>query len=98
METQKIARHGGAVLVVLCALLAACGHTPYQEAAPAVALTTAELRTLRYLPSHLSFREIAAETFVTMNTVKTHAHSVYRKLDVRSRSQAVAAAVREGLI
>jgi len=68
------------------------------EAAPAVALTTAELRTLRYLPSHLSFREIAAETYVTMNTVKTHAHSVYRKLDVRSRSQAVARARSCGLL
>jgi len=68
------------------------------EAAPAVALTTAELRTLRYLPSHLSFREIAAETYVTMNTVKTHAHSVYRKLDVRSRSEAVARARSCGLL
>jgi LuxR family maltose regulon positive regulatory protein len=68
------------------------------EATPAAGLTTAELRTLRYLPSHLSFREIAAETFVTMNTVKTHAHSVYRKLDVRSRSEAVARARSCGLL
>jgi LuxR family maltose regulon positive regulatory protein len=68
------------------------------EAVPAVALTTAELRTLRYLPSHLSFREIAAETFVTTNTVKSHATSVYRKLDVRNRSAAVARARSCGLL
>ena len=40
------------------------------------ALTIAELRVLRFLPSHLSFREIAARLGVSANTVKTQAHSV----------------------
>ena len=44
-------------------------------------LTTAELRVLRLLPSHLSFREIAARLHVSANTIKTQAHAVYRKLD-----------------
>ena len=44
-------------------------------------LTTAELRVLRLLPTHLSFREMGVDLHVTANTVKTHAHSVYRKLD-----------------
>ena len=52
-------------------------------------LTTAELRILRFLPTHLSFREIAERTFVSANTVKTQANAVYRKLDVSSRSEAV---------
>ncbi|HEY6780242.1 MAG TPA: LuxR C-terminal-related transcriptional regulator [Thermoleophilaceae bacterium] len=62
------------------------------------ALTIAELRVLRFLPSHLSFREIATRLHVSANTVKTQAHAVYRKLDASSRSQAVARAGEIGLI
>jgi LuxR family maltose regulon positive regulatory protein len=61
-------------------------------------LTPAELRILRYLPTHLSFREIAEQTFVSANTVKTQAGTAYRKLDVSSRSQAVARATELGLL
>jgi LuxR family transcriptional regulator, maltose regulon positive regulatory protein len=62
------------------------------------ALTIAELRVLRFLPSHLSFREIAARLGVSANTVKTQAHSVYRKLGAASRSEAVARAQDTGLL
>jgi LuxR family maltose regulon positive regulatory protein len=61
-------------------------------------LTTAELRVLRFLPSHLSFREIAGRLHVSANTVKTQAHAVYRKLDASSRSEAVGRARDVGLI
>jgi LuxR family maltose regulon positive regulatory protein len=61
-------------------------------------LTTAELRVLTYLPTHLSFREIGARLFVSANTVKTQAHAVYRKLEASSRSQAVARATELGLL
>jgi LuxR family maltose regulon positive regulatory protein len=61
-------------------------------------LTTAELRVLHFLPTHLSFREIAERTFVSANTVKTQANAVYRKLDVRSRSEAVTCARELGLL
>jgi LuxR family transcriptional regulator, maltose regulon positive regulatory protein len=61
-------------------------------------LTTAELRILGFLPTHLSFREIAAQLYVSANTVKTQAHAVYRKLDAASRSEAVAHAARLGLL
>jgi LuxR family maltose regulon positive regulatory protein len=61
-------------------------------------LTTAELRVMRFLPSHLSFREIASRLYVSANTVKTQAHAVYRKLDASSRSEAVARARDVGLI
>jgi LuxR family maltose regulon positive regulatory protein len=62
------------------------------------ALTNAELRVLRFLPSHLSFREIGARLHVSTNTVKTQALSVYRKLDVSCRSEAVARGQLVGLI
>jgi LuxR family maltose regulon positive regulatory protein len=62
------------------------------------ALTTAELRVLAVLPTHLSFREIGRQLHVSANTVKTHAHAVYRKLDVCSRSEAVVRARETGLL
>jgi LuxR family transcriptional regulator, maltose regulon positive regulatory protein len=61
-------------------------------------LTTAELRVLRFLPTHYSFHEIAERLHVSANTVKTHVHAVYRKLDASSRSEAVAHAIQAGLL
>ena len=61
-------------------------------------LTTAELRVLRFLPTHFSFHEIAQRLHVSSNTVKTHVHAVYRKLDASGRSEAVANATRAGLL
>jgi LuxR family transcriptional regulator, maltose regulon positive regulatory protein len=61
-------------------------------------LTTAELRLLPLLTTHLSFREIADRLYVSRNTVKTQAISVYRKLDASSRSEAVERAVQLGLV
>jgi LuxR family maltose regulon positive regulatory protein len=61
-------------------------------------LTTAELRVLEFLPTHLSFPEIAARLHVTTNTVKTQAHATYRKLDACSRSEAVDHARALGLL
>ena len=62
------------------------------------ALTIAELRILRFLPSHRSFREIALQLGVSANTVKTQAHAVYRKLGAASRSEAVIRASEAGLL
>jgi LuxR family maltose regulon positive regulatory protein len=61
-------------------------------------LTTAELRVLQFLPTHLSFPEVAERLFVSANTVKTHARSVYRKLGASSRGQAVQIARQSGLL
>ena len=61
-------------------------------------LTNAELRVLRLLPSHMSFREIGERLQVSPNTVKTQARSVYRKLNVGRRSAAVSRGRAAGLI
>ena len=45
-------------------------------------LTGSELAVLRFLPSHMTNDEIAAALFLSVNTVKTHLRSVYRKLGV----------------
>jgi LuxR family maltose regulon positive regulatory protein len=52
-------------------------------------LTQAELRLLPLLSTHLSFRELGERLYVSQHTVKTQAMSVYRKLGVSSRGQAV---------
>jgi LuxR family maltose regulon positive regulatory protein len=62
------------------------------------ALTAAELRVLPMLPSHLSFPQIAAEMFLSPHTVKSEAISIYRKLGVSSRAQAVARSRELGLL
>ena len=61
-------------------------------------LTPAELRLLPLLRTHLSFREIGERLFVSPNTVKTQAISVYRKLGVSSRSDAITRAAEIGLL
>jgi LuxR family maltose regulon positive regulatory protein len=61
-------------------------------------LTTAELRVLRFLPTHYSFQEIAQRLHVSSNTVKTHVHAVYRKLDACARAAALAHAIEAGLL
>jgi LuxR family maltose regulon positive regulatory protein len=61
-------------------------------------LTGAELRLLPFLATHLSFREIGDRLYVSRNTVKTQAISVYRKLGVSSRSAAIDRASELGLL
>jgi LuxR family transcriptional regulator, maltose regulon positive regulatory protein len=52
-------------------------------------LSEREATVLRFLPTMMSNGEIAAEMFVSVNTVKTHLKSIYRKLDVPDRREAV---------
>ena len=66
--------------------------------AGASTLTLAELRVLPLLTTHLTFREIGERLFVSQNTVKTQAISIYRKLEATSRSEAIGRAVELGLL
>ena len=61
-------------------------------------LTDCETRVLRYLPTHLTAHEIAAELHVSVNTVSTHRLHLYAKLGVRSRHEAVHRARALGLL
>ena len=61
------------------------GHRPIES------LTDRELAVLQLLPSMMSNEEIATELFVSVNTVKVHLKSLYRKLGVSSRREAVMA-------
>ena len=61
-------------------------------------LSPREREILGYLPTALTIRDIAAELFVSTNTLKTHLSHIYRKLDVSSREGAVARARVLGLL
>jgi LuxR family transcriptional regulator, maltose regulon positive regulatory protein len=52
-------------------------------------LTDRELTVLEHLPTMLSNAEIAGEMYVSVNTVKAHLKTLYRKLDVSSRREAI---------
>jgi LuxR family transcriptional regulator, maltose regulon positive regulatory protein len=65
---------------------------------PLEPLRQSELRVLRYLPTNLTAPEIAAELYVSLNTVKTHTRSLYAKLGTHHRAEAVARARSLGLL
>jgi LuxR family transcriptional regulator, maltose regulon positive regulatory protein len=62
------------------------------------ALTPAESRVLDYLQTHLTLTEIGERLYVSRNTVSTHVGSIYRKLAVSSRGDAVDRARQVGLL
>jgi LuxR family transcriptional regulator, maltose regulon positive regulatory protein len=80
---------------------AALVHSPDRTGAgPGMveALTSRELAVLAYLPQRIKQRDIAAELFITTNTLKTHVASIYRKLGVSDRDEAAKRAAELGLV
>jgi LuxR family transcriptional regulator, maltose regulon positive regulatory protein len=101
---ERRAAHGAAEPALVSELAGLFGEV--EEAAPASAgppwpgepLTKSETRVLRYLPTHMGAPEIAAELYLSANTVKTHLRHLYRKLGVHSRREAVQRARAIGLL
>ena len=67
-------------------------HEPVEEPSPA------ELAVLRGLAAGLSRREIGAQLYISLNTVKSHTRELYRKLGATSQTEAVARAEALGLL
>jgi LuxR family maltose regulon positive regulatory protein len=68
------------------------GHPSEEDDSAAILtepLSDRERTVLRYLPTMLSSREIAAEMYLSLNTVKTHMKNIYRKLGASGRRDAV---------
>jgi LuxR family maltose regulon positive regulatory protein len=61
-------------------------------------LSTAELRLLQHLPTHLSYPQIANELSLSKHTVKTQGMAIYRKLGVNTRDDAIRRATEMGLL
>ena len=61
-------------------------------------LTERELSLLQFLPTRMTNQEIADAVYLSVNTVKSHLRSIYRKLDVADRDAAVERAAELGLL
>lgn len=70
-------------------------HGPVEQLDP---LTSREEDVLRYLVQGLIKKEIAEELNISQHTVDMHVRSVYRKLHVRSQTEAVSKALRQGIV
>jgi LuxR family maltose regulon positive regulatory protein len=82
----------------LSAVLRTGEHQTAQHNDVVERLTARERTILQLLPTHLSYVEIGERLFVSVNTVKSNLKSIYRKLGVATRSEAVAAARSAGLL
>ena len=100
-EIEEVLRHRpslGTLTGEAEALRAQLSKRRGPDALGSSSLTAAELRLLPLLSTHLSFAEIGAELFLSPNTAKTHAVSIYRKLGASNRSQAVSQARELGML
>lgn len=70
-------------------------HGPVEDIEP---LTTREEDVLRFLVKGLIKKEIADQLNISQHTVDMHLRSVYRKLHVRSQTEAVSKALRQGIV
>lgn len=70
----------------------------YSGPAQTISLTMREIEVLSAMAEGLSNREISQNFYISENTVKNHVRNILGKLDVNSRTRAIAKAVEEGLI
>lgn len=64
-------------------------HAPVPEAPPESGLSPREQEVLHYLAQGFRYKEIAEALFISPETVRSHLRSIYDKLHVRSRTEAV---------
>jgi len=69
-----------------------------RQAVPTPRLTERELEVLKLVAQGLTNRDIAAELYISENTVKNHVRNILEKLHLHSRMEAVVYAVREKLL
>jgi LuxR family transcriptional regulator, maltose regulon positive regulatory protein len=106
--TRPLALAGPHTKELLTSVLARNGPSPFAARvaaaraavvpAPTFLLSEREMAVLALLPSLLNAREIADEFTVSVNTVKSHIRSIYAKMGVSSRRDAVAQAQESGLL
>jgi two-component system response regulator DesR len=94
-----ISKDWRAAEVISAVQMVAKGMTVFapQSEPAAVTLSTRERDVLTRMASGATNREIAESLFLSPHTVKEHTRSIYRKLDVRNRTEAVRRAERLGL-
>ena len=92
------ATHAGLLALHPDAVLGASTPVTASPAAAAVTLTAREIEVLEMMAEGMSNRAIARHLKISSHTVKFHVASVLTKLGVRSRTEAVTAGIRHGVI
>ena len=73
-------------------------HKSVSEKSEDSGLTTRELEILKYLVEGMSYKMVAETCFISMDTVSGHIKNIYKKLQVHSKSEAVAKAIRGKMV
>jgi len=90
--------HGASALSAPIANMILQGFSRHGPVSQIEAMTSREEEVLRFLVKGLIKKEIAEELSISQHTVDMHLRSVYRKLEVRSQTEAVSKALRQGLV
>jgi LuxR family transcriptional regulator, maltose regulon positive regulatory protein len=90
--------HASLIADILSLLAGRAPTSPAGPPPPLEALSSSEIRVLRYLPTNLSASQIGSELYVSDNTVRTHIRHLYAKLGTHSRAEAVACTRALGLL
>jgi len=99
LEAIREAHEGGAPMSPeIARKVVTLFRATHEPVAPGERLTPAELRLLRLLAEGHSYQSAGSELGITANTVRNYIRSIYDKLHVHSKSEAVAKALRRGLI
>lgn len=73
-------------------------HKPQHKDAANELLTKREVELLGYLVKGMSYKMIAADMYISVETVRSHIKSIYKKLEVKNAASAVAMAINEKLV
>ena len=95
IEAIREAVAGGAPMSMEIARLVVTSFKP--DSRPKEPLTAREREVLQKMCDGMGYKMIAEELFVDINTVKFHIRNIYRKLEVNSKGEAIAKAIRERL-
>ncbi|MDX2129853.1 MAG: response regulator transcription factor [Chloroherpetonaceae bacterium] len=98
LQALKDANSGGMPLTPIVAKRIALMYQQYAPTAPATTLSTRELEVLQLLSQGLKIGDVAEKLFLSPETVRNHTRNIYEKLHVHSKSEAVAKAIRQGLV
>jgi len=84
--------------IMISAKKSTYGNAAIPKRNPYIDLTKTELKILNSLRKNLSYEEMSVEHNIKITTVKKHTQSIYGKLGVRNKAEAVATAIRQGIL